>query len=60
MYYDAGLDTPSKFVGWEPEVLRGMLAEWVERTGFEGIAPLPKERRNAIATARSLPKIVEY
>jgi len=60
LYYDAGLDTPDKFTAWEPGVLRQYLVEWVERTGFDGIAPLPKEIRNAIATAQSLPKIVAY
>jgi hypothetical protein len=60
LYYDAGLDTPEKFTRWEPEALREMLIEFVERTGFDGIAPLPKEIRNAITKARQLPKIVQY
>lgn len=60
LYYDAGLDTPDKFTGWEPEPLRQMLVEFVERTGFKGIAPLPKEVRNAITKARQLPGIIEY
>jgi hypothetical protein len=60
LYYDAGLDTPAKFTEWEPEALRHYLIEWVARTGFEGIAPLPKELRNAIATARQLPEVVQY
>ena len=30
------------------------------RTHFDGIAPLPKEVQSTIATARKLPKIVEY
>jgi hypothetical protein len=60
LYYDAGLDTPEVFRRWEPDALRAMLAEWVERTGFDGIAPLPREIRNTIATARSLPGIIEY
>ncbi len=60
LYYDAGLDTPEKFTHWEPQALREMLVEWVKRTGFEGIAPLPKEIRNAVETARCLPKMVEY
>jgi len=41
LYYEAGLDTPDKFVPWEPEALRQMLVEFVERTGFDGIARLP-------------------
>ena len=60
LYYDAGLDTPDKFTQWEPEALRQMLVEFVEHTGFDGIAPLPKELRNAITTARQLPEIVQY
>lgn len=60
LYYDAGLDTPDKFAQWEPEALREMLVEWVKQTGFDGIAPLPKELRNAVEKARTLPRIVEY
>jgi hypothetical protein len=36
------------------------LVGFVERTGFDGIAPLPKEVRNAIVKARQLPAVVEY
>ncbi|MEW5868269.1 MAG: DUF4332 domain-containing protein [Chloroflexota bacterium] len=60
LYYAAGLDTPAKFTQWEPEALRQMLVEFVERTGFDGIAPLPKELRNAITKARQLPQIIQY
>jgi len=60
LYYDAGLDTPDKFTQWEPEALRQMLVEFVERTGFDGIAPLPKELHNAITKARQLPEAVQY
>jgi hypothetical protein len=60
LYYEAGLDTPAKFAEWDPESLRQMLVKFVERTGFDGIAPLPKELRNAVAVARKLPEIVEY
>ncbi|MCA9947191.1 MAG: DUF4332 domain-containing protein, partial [Anaerolineales bacterium] len=60
LYYDAGLDTPDKFTEWEPEALRQMLVKFVEATNFDGIAPLPKELRNAIAKAHKLPKIISY
>jgi hypothetical protein len=59
LYCDAGLDTFAGFAQWEPEILRQMLVDLVERTGFDGIAPLPKEIRNAIEVARSLPAVVE-
>jgi hypothetical protein len=60
LYYDAGVDTIEKLAQWDPEELRGMLIKFAERTGFEGVAPLPKEAINAVKTARKLPKIVEY
>lgn len=60
LYYDAGLDTPDKFTQWDVDGLRKMLVEFVERTGFDGIAPLPKELRNAIETAKRLPRFVRY
>ena len=59
LYHDAGL-TPEIIATWEPEDLRAMLVAWVEETGFNGIAPLPKEARNLVREARRLPKIVQY
>jgi len=49
-----------KMAGWDPEELRAMLVEFVERTGFNGMAPLPGEARFSVERARELPKIVEY
>ncbi|MGD9147433.1 MAG: DUF4332 domain-containing protein [Anaerolineae bacterium] len=60
LYHDAGVDTVEKMAGWDPEELRAMLLEFVERTGFEGIAPLPAEATFSVARAKELPKIVEY
>ncbi len=60
LYYDAGVDTLEKMEQWDPKELRAMLIEFVEKTGFEGIAPLPKEAASSIRTAKALPKIIEY
>lgn len=60
LYYDAGVDTVEKMAEWTPEKLQACLVEYVKKTGFNGIAPLPKEIRNTIETAKRLPKIVEY
>jgi hypothetical protein len=60
LYYDAGVDTLDKLAQWDPEALRAMLQAYIERTGFDGIAPLPKEARNAVSKAKELPRIVEY
>lgn len=60
LYYDAGIDTIEKMAKRNPDELRAYLIEFVERTGFNGIAPLPKEVRNTVETAKKLPRIVEY
>lgn len=60
LYYDAGVDTIEKLAGWNPEELRTKLITFVEKTAFDGIAPLPKEANNAVEMAKRLPKIVEY
>ncbi len=60
LYYDAGVDTVEKMAEWDPEELRAMLIKFVEQTGFDGVAPLPKEAASTIKTAKKLPKIVEY
>ena len=60
LYYDSGVDTLEVLARWDPVELRAMLIDFVERTGFDGIAPLPKEAASAVATAKRLPKVVEY
>jgi len=60
LYHDAGVDTVETMAAWEPEAMREMVAEFVERTGFDGIAPLPAETSFSVARAKDLPKIVEY
>ena len=59
LYYDIGVDSVEQMAGWEPEALRLRAADFVQRTGFEGIAPLPAEVRFTVAYAIKLPRIVE-
>jgi hypothetical protein len=59
LYYQAGVDSIEKLANWEPEGLQRMVSEYVERTGFEGIPPLPKEVSSTVANAQKLPKVVE-
>jgi hypothetical protein len=60
LYYDAGLETLDKISTYDPEEMRKMLAEFVERTGFDGIPPLPKEASSTVSLAKYLPRIVKY
>jgi len=59
LYYDAGVDTVEKMAKWNPEELRVHVAEFVEKSGFTGIAPLPKEVEHTVESATKLPKIIE-
>ncbi len=60
LYYDAGFDILEKLrIVTHDELLR-ITREFVERTGFDGIAPPPKEAQGAITTAKKLPDIVEW
>ena len=59
LYLDAGVDSIETMAGWEPDVLQQMMSRFVERTGFDGIPPLPKEVSSTIANARKLPIVVE-
>ena len=60
LYYDAGVDTLEKMAKWDPEGLRLMLIEFVEKTGFDGIAPLPKEAASSVKVASELPRIIKF
>jgi len=60
LYYDAGVDTVEEMARWDSERLRAMLIDFVKETGFEGIAPLPKEAEFTVAEAKRLSRIVEY
>ena len=60
LYYEAGVDSVEKMGQWEPEALRVMVTKYVERTGFDGIPPLPKEVSSTITNAQKLPKVVEF
>lgn len=60
LYYDAGVDSVEKMARCEPEALLTLTAEFVERTGFEGVVPLPKEVSSTIANAKKLPALVVW
>lgn len=60
LYYNAGIDTVEKMAEQNPDTLLVAMREFVEETGFEGIAPLPKEVESTIRTAQNLPKEIEF
>jgi hypothetical protein len=60
LYHDSGFDTLDKLAACDPAELRAFLLDWVERTGFDGIAPLPKEAAFTVKAAQSLPRIIQF
>jgi hypothetical protein len=60
LYYNAGIDTVEKMAEQDPVNLLAAMREFVEETGFDGIAPLPKEIEASITTAKKLSKEIEY
>jgi Domain of unknown function (DUF4332) len=60
LYYAAGVDTVEKLAAYEPKDLLLLTGEFVQRTKFEGIAPLPKEVSSTIESARKLPRVIEW
>lgn len=59
LYFEAGVDSVYKMAHWQPEALRVMVTEYVERTGFDGLPPLLKEVSSTVANAQKLPILVE-
>lgn len=59
LYYDAGVDTIEKMARQNPENLLRITLEFVKRTDFNGIPPLPKEILHTIKTAQKLPIILK-
>lgn len=60
LYYYACIDTMEKMAKWNPIELREMLTGFIEKTRFDGIAPLPKEAKFTVEMARRMSRIVEY
>jgi hypothetical protein len=60
LYHDAGTDSIENLAQWNAEELKVYLEDFVRRTDFDGIAPLPAEIRFTLDRARELPKVVEY
>lgn len=60
LYYDAGVDSVEKLARFEADELLKLTGEFVERTQFPGIAPLPKEVSSTIENARKLPAVVDW
>ena len=56
LFYEAGLDTLASIAALEPAEVHEILQGFIERTGFEGVAPTLGEAEITVAMARFLPE----
>lgn len=60
LFYNAGIETPLELSKWDVMELRSHLKDYIEKSGWKGIAPFPSDLSNYIKDARGLPQIIEY
>jgi len=60
LYHEAGLDTIDIMAELEPDKLRKILVDYIEKTGFNGIPPTPGEAKHTVTMARHIKRIVQY
>ncbi|MHA2385660.1 MAG: DUF4332 domain-containing protein [Candidatus Thorarchaeota archaeon] len=58
LYHDAGFDTLEKIASTTADELIEVTKEFIEKTGFEGIPPTPKEAANTVKTAKELSDVL--
>ena len=59
LYYEAGLDTFDKIAKQNPEEMIGFLADFIERTGFDGSAPTLGDATYSVENAKRIPRIIQ-
>ncbi|MHA2246829.1 MAG: DUF4332 domain-containing protein [Candidatus Hodarchaeales archaeon] len=60
LFYNAGIESPAELSKWDNIELRSFLNNFIEKSGWEGIAPFPSDLSNYIEDAKRLPKIIKY
>lgn len=60
LYLDAGIRSVAEMARWDPDDLLELTRRFVVETGFDGIAPLPREAEGAVMSARKLGSLIEW
>ncbi|HUT80062.1 MAG TPA: DUF4332 domain-containing protein [Candidatus Bathyarchaeia archaeon] len=60
LYYEAGVDTFDKMAKLTPEELIKISEKYIEKSGFDGSAPIYADARFSIENAKRLPRIIEF
>jgi hypothetical protein len=56
LFYEAGLDSLDSIAALEAEEIHSQLQDYIDRTGFDGVAPTVSEAEVTITMAQFLPK----
>ena len=60
LYHEAGFDTIDKMAACNPEEMRKILVDFIQKTGFKGIPPTPGEAKHTVTMAKYLERLVQY
>ena len=60
LYHDVGLDTLDKIAALDAATVREVCTRFVKAASFPGVPPTLKEAAFTVASAKTLPRIVEW
>ena len=60
LYYEVGIDSVEKMGNLDAQDLRNQAIDYLERSNFDGIPPLPAEAEYTVEKAKTLPIIVRF
>ncbi|MFX1254681.1 MAG: hypothetical protein ACFFCZ_23930 [Promethearchaeota archaeon] len=60
LYYEAGFNTLDKIANLTSEEFISKVQEFIDKTNYDAIAPLPKEAVNTVNRAKKLPRIIAW
>lgn len=60
LYYEIGIDSVEKMGNLDGQDLRNQAINYVERSNFDGIPPLPAEAEYTVEKAKTLPIVVRF
>jgi len=60
LYHEAGFDTIDKMAACNPEEMRKILVDFIQKMGFKGIPPTPGEAKHTVTMAKYLKRLVQY
>jgi len=60
LYYEIGIDSVEKMGNLDAQELRNQTVDYIERSNFDGVPPLPAEVEYTVEKAKTLPNVVRF